>query len=57
MQSTNVAGRIVLAVEDEPLLALDPEGTGTRPGSRTQTKRARPILHLNWKKKAAHDSR
>ena len=39
MQSTSLAGRIVLAVEDEPLVALDREGTAGRPGSKTPTKR------------------
>jgi hypothetical protein len=54
MQSTSLAGRVVLPVEGEPLVALDREGTASRPGGTTQMKR--PILHLNWKE-APHDSR
>jgi len=57
MQSTSPAGRIVLPVEDEPLVALDREETARRPGSKTPTRRQRPLLHLNWKKEAPHDSR
>lgn len=57
MQSTSLAGRIVIPVEDEVLGALDRKGTARRPGSKTQTKRPRPILHLNWKKEVPHDTR
>jgi len=56
MQTTSLAGRIVPPVEDEPLVAPDREGTAGRPGSKTPTKRRRPILHLNWKKDVPHDS-
>jgi len=47
MQSTSPAGRIVLTLDDEPVVALDREVTARQPGSQTQTRRHRPILHLN----------
>ena len=57
MQRTSQAGRIVQAMDDEPIVSLDRNVTAERLGAQTPPTRQRPILHLKWNKEAPHDAR
>ena len=57
MQRTSQAGRIVQAMDDEPIVSLDRDVTAKRVGAQTLPIRQRPILHLKWNKEAPHDRR
>jgi hypothetical protein len=57
MQRTSQAGRIVQAMDDEPIVSLDRDVTAKRVGAQTLPIRQRPILHLKWNKEAPHDAR
>ena len=57
MQRTSQAGRIVHAVDDEPIVLLDRNVTAQRLGAQTPPTGQRPTLHLKWNKEAPHDAR